>query len=161
MAYDGSLNFNTKVDTDGETLFMYRPALSGSIIAKIKSLTTPAMATVRTVQENINDIVVAFGYGVKDNLDKINDFAKVLNANLAFSRKAVDNLSLPYENQVGLTGKTISPPVYIAVGISGAVHHIVGMERSGTVIAVNSDKKAPIFDYADYGIVAKFEDLFN
>ena len=149
----------TALETDGETLFMYRPALSGSIIAKIKSLTTPAMATVRTVQENKNDIVVAFGYGVKDNLDKINDFAKVLNANLAFSRKAVDNLSLPYENQVGLTGKTISPPVYIAVGISGAVHHIVGMERAGTVIAVNPDKKAPIFDYADYGILARFEDL--
>lgn len=149
----------TALETDGETLFMYRPALSGSIIAKIKSLTTPAMATVRTAQENKNDIVVAFGYGVKDNLDNAKDFAKNYNASLAFSRKAVDNLSMPYENQVGLTGKTISPPVYIAIGISGAVHHIVGMERSGTVIAVNPDKKAPIFDYADYGIVARFEDL--
>ncbi len=61
--------------------------------------------------------------------------------------------------QVGLTGKTVSPHVYIAVGVSGAVHHIVGMQRSGTVIAINTDRDAPIFDYADYGIIAKVEDV--
>ena len=149
----------TALEADGETLYMYRPALSGSIIAKIISLTSPAMATVRTEQDNKSDIVVSFGYGVKECIEQTADFAKKLNANVAYSRKAVDNLSMPYENQVGLTGKTISPPVYIAIGISGAVHHIVGMERSGTVIAVNPNKKAPIFDYADYGIVARFEDL--
>ena len=61
--------------------------------------------------------------------------------------------------QVGLTGKTVSPPVYIAVGISGAVHHIVGMQQSGTVIAINPDKNAPIFEYADYGIIANADIL--
>ncbi len=151
----------TSLETDGETLFMYRPALSGSIIAKIKSLTTPAMATVRTAGEDKSDIVVALGYGVKDCIDSVKVFAEKLNATLCSSRKAVDNGLMPYDTQVGLTGKTINPPVYIAIGISGAVHHIVGMQRSGTVIAINPDKKAPIFDYADYGIVANFENFLN
>ncbi|MBR2181046.1 MAG: FAD-binding protein, partial [Oscillospiraceae bacterium] len=58
--------------------------------------------------------------------------------------------------QVGLTGKTVSPSVYIAVGVSGAVHHIVGMQRSGTIIAINPDKDARIFEYVDYGILEEF-----
>jgi electron transfer flavoprotein alpha subunit len=60
---------------------------------------------------------------------------------------------------VGLTGKTVSPPVYVALGVSGAVHHIAGMQKAGTVIAVNADKNAPIFDYADYGIVGNVADV--
>lgn len=148
----------TALETDGNELIMYRPALSGSVIAKIQSLTRPAMATVRTTQ-NSSDIIVAAGYGVKDNIQKIKDFADSLGAEMTATRKAVDNNILPYEMQVGLTGKTVSPPVYIAIGVSGAVHHIVGMQSSGTVIAINPDKNAPIFDYADYGILAKAEDL--
>ena len=148
----------TLLETDGEKLMMYRPALSGSIIAKIESLTTPAMATVRTTQAG-GDIVVAAGWGAKDSLEKIKAFADSINADMATTRKAVDNNILPYNMQVGLTGKTVSPPVYIAVGVSGAVHHIVGMQASGTVIAINPDKDAPIFDYADYGILANIEDL--
>ena len=74
----------------------------------------------------------------------------------------VDAGGAPYEQQIGLTGRTVAPKVYIACGISGAVHHIVGMEQSGTVIAINPDKDAPIFEYADFGIVAKVEDIsFN
>lgn len=150
----------TLLETDGNELFMYRPALSGSVIAKIVSRTKPAMATVRTIQ-NASDIVVSAGYGAKDSLDLVKEFAQKIGADMATTRKAVDNDILPYHMQVGLTGKTVSPPVYIAVGISGAVHHIAGMQRAGTVIAINPDKDAPIFDYADYGIVAKAEDVFK
>ena len=145
----------TALEADGDTLVMYRPALSGSLIAKIVSLTRPAMATVRTADRG-GDILVAAGWGVKDDLNAVERFAKDLQAELVASRKMVDNGFLPYPLQVGLTGKTVSPPVYIAVGVSGAVHHIAGMERAGTVIAINPDKDAPIFEYADYGILEAF-----
>ena len=145
----------TALEADGDNLVMYRPALSGSLIAKIVSLTRPAMATVRTADRG-GEIIVAAGWGVKDCLDSVRNFADSLQAELAASRKMVDNGFLPYPMQVGLTGKTVSPPVYIAIGISGAVHHIAGMERAGTVIAINPDRDAPIFEYADYGILASF-----
>ena len=148
----------TTLETDGDELYMYRPALSGSIIAKIKSLTKPAMATVRTTQ-NAKDIVVAAGFGVKDTLDLVKAFANKIGADIATTRKMVDNGILSYNLQVGLTGKTISPPIYIAVGVSGAVHHIAGMQKSGTIIAINPDKDAPIFDYADYGIISEFKNI--
>lgn len=150
----------TRLETDGEKLFMIRPAMSGSVIAKIESLTKPAMATVRTENDS-TDIVAAAGYGVKDSLADFKALVEKIGASPAASRKAVDHDLLTYDCQVGLTGKTVSPAVYIAVGISGAVHHIVGMERSGTVIAVNPDKDAPIFDYADYGIVTDFNTLWE
>ena len=71
------------------------------------------------------------------------------------SRAVVDDDVMPYECQVGLTGRTVAPKVYVAFGISGAVQHMCAVERAGTVIAVNKDKNAKIFDYADYGIVAE------
>ena len=138
-------------------LIMYRPALSGSVIAKIKTRTRPTMATVRTESETANDIVVAAGFGVRDRIDEIKSFADSIGATLCSSRKRVDNGYAPYESQVGLTGKTVSPPIYIAIGVSGAIHHIAGMQRSGTIIAINPDRNAPIFEYADYGIVDNFK----
>jgi electron transfer flavoprotein alpha subunit len=148
----------TRLQTDGNELYMYRPALSGSVIAKIISRTKPAMATVRTTKAG-SDIMIAAGYGAKDSLDTVRAFADKYSAEIVTTRKAVDNDILPYVMQVGLTGKTVSPPVYIAVGVSGAVHHIAGMGKSGTIIAINPDKDAPIFDYADYGILATAEKL--
>ena len=94
-------------------------------------------------------------------IEKIKAFAEKMGGDITATRKMVDNDYLPYNLQVGLTGKTVAPAVYIAVGISGAVHQIVGMQRAGTVIAINPDKDAPIFDYADYGIVACIEDVLN
>lgn len=135
---------------------MIRPALSGSVIAKIKSQTTPAMATVRTESGSVRDVIVGMGMGVKDSIEDVRAFAERYDAELCASRLLVDNGYATYDMQVGLTGKTVSPPVYIAIGISGAVHHIAGMQRAGTVIAINPDKNAPIFDYADFGIVAEF-----
>lgn len=150
----------TLLETDGEDLYMYRPALSGSVIAKIESLTKPAMATVRTTQ-NSSDIVVSAGFGAKESIDTIKAFADKIGADMATTRKSVDNDILPYNMQVGLTGKTVSPLVYIAVGVSGAVHHIAGMQRAGTVIAINPDKNAPIFDFADYGILGYAEEVLK
>lgn len=149
----------TYLETDGEDLFMYRPAFSGNIIAKIKSTTLPSMATVRTVSPDSAPITVGIGYGVKENIEKAEEFAKSLGADTVASRLMVDHDYYPYAQQVGLTGKSISPDVYIAIGISGAVHHIAGIRSSGTIIAINSDKNAQIFDYADYGIVADFEEI--
>lgn len=151
----------TRLENEENQLIMYRPALAGSVIGKIKSLTTPALATVRTPDDKRKDIIVSVGYGVKDDCDKAKEFAQSINAEIGASRKMVDNGYMPYTAQIGLTGKTVSPPVFIALGISGAVHHIVGFERSGTVIAVNPDKNAPIFEYADYGIVTDFESILN
>ena len=147
----------TALEAEGDDLVMYRPALSGSLIAKIVSCTRPAMATVRTVQQSGN-VLVAAGWGVKDRMDAVHALTEALGAEPAASRKMVDNGILPYGMQVGLTGKTVSPSVYVAIGISGAVHHIAGMQRSGTVIAINPDKDAPIFQYADFGILEEFSD---
>ncbi len=156
----------TALETDGETLYMYRPAFSGNIIAKIGCVTRPQMATIRTMTEGISDVICAMGKGAKQAQARIETYVKNKNSEdgprweTAASRLAVDSEMFPYEKQVGVTGRTISPPVYIAVGISGAVHHIAGMKQSGTVIAINPDKTAPIFDYADYGIVATAEEVF-
>ena len=146
----------TAIKCEGGETAMYRPALSGSIIAKIKSLTRPAMATVRSKTAIGSRIIVAAGDGVKGKIDEVKRFASDIGAEFCSSRKLVDNGCSKYEEQVGLTGKTVSPDVYIAIGISGAVQHIVGMERSGTVIAINPDKNAPIFEYSDYGILEEF-----
>mgnify|MGYP002594289469 FL=1 len=149
----------TALETDGETLYMYRPACSGNIIAKIKCETKPPMATVRTAEEEQNKIIIGIGYGAREHIAELLAFAEKINAGIAATRKMVDSDYLPYELQVGLTGKTVNPDVYIAVGISGAVHHIAGIKQSGTVIAINSDKDAPIFKYADYAIVCEAEKI--
>lgn len=146
----------TRLECEGGELIMYRPALSGSIIAKIKSLSKPAMATVRTESKNEGAVIIGIGHGAVCSIDKARALAKELGATLCASRKLVDNGYASYGMQVGLTGKTVCPPVYIAIGISGAVHHVAGMQRSGTVIAINPDKDAPIFNYADYGILESF-----
>lgn len=151
----------TALETDGENLYMYRPAFSGNIIAKIGCVTRPQMATIRTMTEGIGDVICAIGKGAKNARQMVEEYTTQRGWEIAASRLAVDSEMFPYEKQVGMTGKTVSPPVYIAVGISGAVHHIAGMKQSGTVIAINPDKNAPIFDYADYGIVATAEDVFN
>lgn len=151
----------TRLETDGESLFMYRPAFAGNVMAKIRCAKLPQMATVRTPEENSWDLIVAAGMGAKACIPNLEDFARRQGGQIAASRAAVDAGLLPYPAQVGLTGKTVSPAVYLAVGISGAVHHIAGMKGSGTVIAINPDPNAPIFEYADYGIVAKAEDIFK
>lgn len=143
----------TSLKTDGEILYMYRPACSGNIIAKIKCETNPPMASVCTAEKEKKKIIIGIGYGAREFISDIIDFAEKINAGIAATRKTVDSDFLPYDLQVGLTGKTVNPDVYIAIGISGAIHHIAGIRHSGTIIAINPDKDAPIFKYADYGII--------
>lgn len=157
----------TGLETDGEQLFMYRPAFSGNVIAKIVCVTRPQMATVRTLAEGKADVICALGKGARQAKGLVEAYVERKNQEtdwrfeLAASRAAVDAEMYPYESQVGLTGKRVNPAVYLAVGISGAVHHIAGMKQAGTVIAINPDRKAPIFDYADYGIVGAAEEVFG
>ena len=106
------------------------------------------------------DVIVSVGRGIEeeDNLDIIWDLAEALDATVSASRPVVDNGWLPKNRQVGQSGKVVTPDVYIAVGISGAVQHVAGMKGADTIIAINKDPNAPIFDIADYGIV---DDLFD
>ena len=145
----------TQLETDGERLFMYRPAKGGNITAKILCRTLPQTATVRTESKS-SDIVVAGGKGVFDKMDKIRELAEKAGGTIGASRGLVDMNKIDYKYQIGLTGKTISPLIYIAVGISGAIQHTCGIEGAKTVIAINPDKNARIFDYADYGIIDSF-----
>lgn len=150
----------TALETDGSDLFMYRPAFSGTLTAKIRCTTKPVMATVRIADHNSDDLIVGLGKGAIEAKDKIEGFLTAFGGQRAASRGVVDAGLAPYEEQVGLTGRTIGSSVYVAVGISGAVHHTCALDRVGTVIAVNPDKNARIFEYADYGVVAKAEEVF-
>ena len=106
------------------------------------------------------DVLVSVGRGIQeeDNLDLIHDLADALGATVSSSRPIVDNGWLPKDRQVGQSGKVVTPDVYIAIGISGAVQHVAGMKGAETIVAINNDPSAPIFDIADYGIV---DDLFD
>jgi electron transfer flavoprotein alpha subunit len=114
----------------------------------------------RSVDLGAAEIIVSVGRGIKEkeNMPLVEDLARSLGAELAASRPICDNGWLPMERQVGSSGQTVSPKVYLAVGISGAIQHLVGMKGSHTVIAINKDENAPIFETADYAIVG---DLFE
>ena len=100
------------------------------------------------------------GRGIKapENVDLAQKLADALGAELGASRPICDNGWLPMDRQIGSSGQTVAPKLYVALGISGAIQHMVGMKGSNTVVAINKDKEAPIFEVATYGIVG---DLFE
>jgi electron transfer flavoprotein alpha subunit len=104
--------------------------------------------------------IVAVGRGIKsqENIPLAEKLAKAIDAEVAASRPICDNGWLPMERQIGSSGQTVAPKLYVALGISGAIQHLVGMKGSRTIVAINKDAEAPIFEVADYGIVG---DLFE
>lgn len=120
----------------------------------------PFKAAVRTVDLSRADIIVAVGRGIKgaEHIGLVQRLVDLLGAELAASRPVCDEGWLPLERQVGSSGQSVTPRIYIAIGISGAVQHTVGMKGADTIVAINKDATAPIFKIADYGLVG---DLFT
>ena len=177
QTYGGKLNVEVRLKPAPCSMVTVRPASVSvedySLAGEITRVTSPlteeiaskrfleyveaAAGEVDITQANI---LVSVGRGIKDpeNIPMVQELANSLGATLSCSRPVVDKKWLPKDRQVGTSGKTVKPTVYIAIGISGAFQHIAGMKGSGTIIAINRDPKAPIFNVAHYGIVG---DLFK
>jgi electron transfer flavoprotein alpha subunit len=112
-----------------------------------------------TLLINQSDIVVGVGMGIESlsNVDKIKNIASTIGAPLAATRSVVHEGWLPHQVQVGISGRSISPMIYIAVGIRGAFNHTVGIQKAGIIISINKNPRAPIFKASDYGIVGEWE----
>jgi electron transfer flavoprotein alpha subunit len=147
--------------TDGSNaapMETFAPTLDASKIRQKPE--APFREAARAVDLSAAEIIVSVGRGIKEeaNIPVVEELAKVLGAELAASRPICDSGWLPMERQVGSSGQTVAPKMYVAVGISGAIQHLVGMKGSKTIVAINKDANAPIFEVADYGIVG---DLFE
>jgi electron transfer flavoprotein alpha subunit len=136
----------------------FAPALDAASIRQKPE--PPFRESARAVDLTAAELIVSVGRGIKEkeNIAMVEDLARAMGAELAASRPICDAGWLPMERQVGSSGQTVSPKLYMAVGISGAIQHLVGMKGAKTIVAINKDANAPIFEVADYGIVG---DLFE
>jgi electron transfer flavoprotein alpha subunit len=178
QVYGGKVNAKAWLRKSESYIVTIRPAtfeaqeikpLGGEII-KIESPLSEKMKNKRFIEYvqpptgevdiTTADTLVAIGRGIKDadNMPIVKELTDTLGGALACSRPIVDKEWLPTDRQVGTSGKTVKPKLYIAIGISGAFQHVTGMKNSDLIIAINKDPKAPIFRVADYGIV---DDLFK
>jgi electron transfer flavoprotein alpha subunit len=130
-------------------------------VGEVRMQPEPAFQEVKqAVDLSKADVIVAIGRGIKsqENIALAEQLAQALGGDLAASRPICDAGWLPIDRQIGSSGQTVAPKLYVALGISGAIQHLVGMKNATTIVAVNKDPEAPIFDIADYGIVG---DLFD
>jgi electron transfer flavoprotein alpha subunit len=136
----------------------FAPTLDAGLIRQKPE--APFREAARAVDLTAAEIIVSVGRGIREqsNLPVVEDLAQAFGAELAASRPICDAGWLPMERQVGSSGQTVAPKLYVAVGISGAIQHLVGMKGAKTIVAINKDSNAPIFEVADYGIVG---DLFE
>jgi electron transfer flavoprotein alpha subunit len=175
--YDGKLNATVKLRQGASYVLTLRsgtfPAGDGGLDGEVVAFETQVSAepdyrrfieyiepVVGDVDITRSDIVVGVGRGVKekDNMAMVEEFAAALGGVVGCTRPIVDNEWLPKDRQIGSSGKTIKPKLYVALGISGAFQHVAGMKSADTIIAINKDPNAPIFNEADFGIV---DDMFK
>jgi electron transfer flavoprotein alpha subunit len=176
--FQGKINTDVRAAAEAPVFASFQAGSYRADLAEAGTATVEALAVdltdveVRTVTEapfqeakqavdlTQAPLIVAVGRGIKekDNIKIIEDLAAAMGAEIAASRPICDNEWLPMDRQIGSSGQTVAPKLYLAVGISGAIQHVVGMKNSQTIVAINKDAEAPIFDIADYGIVG---DLFE
>jgi electron transfer flavoprotein alpha subunit len=140
------------------------PVKAAKVELKAEDIRTKPLELFKEAKTSVDltqaPLIVAIGRGIKapENIAQAEAVAKALGAEIAASRPICDEGWLPMERQIGSSGQTVAPKLYLALGISGAIQHVVGMKGSRTIVAVNKDQNAPIFEIADYGIVG---DIFE
>jgi electron transfer flavoprotein alpha subunit len=140
------------------------PVIKVAVELKPEQIRTKPMELFREAKSAVDltqaPLIVAIGRGIKspENIPQAEALAKAMGAEIAASRPICDEGWLPMERQIGSSGQTVAPKLYMALGISGAIQHVVGMKGARTIVAINKDQNAPIFEIADYGVVG---DIFE